>query len=90
MLVLSRRKDETIMIGDDIEITVVDLKGDSVRLGIRAPREVAVHRKEVYEAIQRENLEAQRQALPDQEALGRIGKLLRDGSKAKGRKDKTA
>jgi carbon storage regulator len=55
MLVLSRQKDETIMIGDDIEITVVDIRGDKVRLGIAAPPHVPVHRKEVYEAIQREN-----------------------------------
>jgi len=58
MLVLSRQRDETIMIGDDIEITVVDIRGDKVRLGITAPNTVPVHRKEVYEAIQRENREA--------------------------------
>ncbi|MGF1633407.1 MAG: carbon storage regulator CsrA [Phycisphaerae bacterium] len=55
MLVLSRQRDETIMIGDDIEVTVVDIRGDKVRLGINAPKHVAVHRKEVYEAIKREN-----------------------------------
>jgi carbon storage regulator len=55
MLVLSRQVDETIMIGDDIEVTVVDIRGDKVRLGITAPKEIAVHRKEVYEAIKREN-----------------------------------
>ena len=55
MLVLSRRFNETIMIGDEIEITVVDIRGDKVRLGITAPKSVAVHRKEVYEAIKREN-----------------------------------
>lgn len=55
MLVLSRQRDETIMIGDDIEITVVDIRGDKVRLGITAPTTIPVHRKEVYEAIQREN-----------------------------------
>ncbi len=54
MLVLSRQRDETIMIGDDIEITVVDIRGDKVRLGINAPPHVPVHRKEVYEAIKRE------------------------------------
>ncbi|MEM6334034.1 MAG: carbon storage regulator CsrA [Planctomycetota bacterium] len=58
MLVLSRQRDETIMIGDDVEITVVDIRGDKVRIGINAPRSVRVHRKEVYEAIQRENAEA--------------------------------
>ncbi len=55
MLVLSRQRDETIMIGDDIEITVVDIRGDKVRLGIAAPSRIAVHRKEVYESIRREN-----------------------------------
>jgi carbon storage regulator len=55
MLVLSRQIDETIMIGDDIEVTVVDIRGDKVRLGISAPKAVAVHRKEVYEAIRKEN-----------------------------------
>lgn len=60
MLVLSRQRDETIMIGDDIEITVVDIRGDKVRLGINAPARVAVHRKEVYEAIRRENEQAAR------------------------------
>lgn len=51
MLVLSRQRDETIMIGDDIEITIVDIRGDKVRLGITAPTQVSVHRKEVYDAI---------------------------------------
>ena len=54
MLVLSRQRDETIMIGDEIEITVVDIKGDKVRLGINAPTRIAVHRKEVYVAIKAE------------------------------------
>lgn len=58
MLVLSRQRDETIMIGDDVEITVVDIRGDKVRLGIAAPRHIKVHRKEVYEAIKRENQQA--------------------------------
>ena len=61
MLVLSRQKDESIMIGDDVEITIVDVRGDKVRLGIVAPREVPVHRREVYEAIQRENEEKKKQ-----------------------------
>ena len=54
MLVLSRQKDESIIIGDDVEITIVDVRGEKVRLGINAPRSISVHRKEVYEAIQRE------------------------------------
>ena len=59
MLVLSRQKDESIIIGDDIEITIVDVRGDKVRLGINAPREISVHRKEVYDAIQREKAQNQ-------------------------------
>jgi carbon storage regulator len=57
MLVLSRQKDESIMIGDNVEVTIVDVRGDKVRLGISAPKEIPVHRKEVYEAIQREKNE---------------------------------
>ncbi|MAY74564.1 MAG: carbon storage regulator [Phycisphaerae bacterium] len=60
MLVLSRQRDETIMIGDEIEITVVDIRGDKIRLGITAPTRIAVHRKEVYEAIKSENENAAR------------------------------
>lgn len=58
MLVLSRHRDESIMIGDDIVITIVDIRGDKVRLGIEAPQNIPVHRQEVYEAIKRENLKA--------------------------------
>ena len=65
MLVLSRQRDETIMIGDDVELTVVDVRGDKVRIGIKAPSHVAVHRKEVYDAIKRENEQASQ--LNDQE-----------------------
>jgi carbon storage regulator len=54
MLVLSRHRDESIIIGDDIVVTIVDIRGDKVRLGIQAPTEIPVHRQEVYEAIQRE------------------------------------
>ena len=58
MLVLSRQRDEQIVIGDDIVITVVEILGDKVRLGINAPTAIPVHRREVYEAIQRENQQA--------------------------------
>jgi len=54
MLVLSRLRDECIMIGDDIVITVVEIRGDKVRLGIQAPTEVPVHREEIYNAIKQE------------------------------------
>ena len=64
MLVLSRQQDETIMIGDDVEITVVSIRGDKVRIGIKAPPHIPVHRKEIYEAIKREN-RAAAQVNPD-------------------------
>ena len=64
MLVLTRHIDEAIVIGDDIEVVVVDIRGDRVRLGISAPKEVSVHRKEVYELIQAENIPA-----PDQQMV---------------------
>ena len=51
MLVLSRKKDETIIIGDDVKITIVDVRGDKVRLGIEAPKEMSVHRREEWDAI---------------------------------------
>ena len=62
MLVLSRQKDESIVIGDDVYVTIVDVRGDKVRLGISAPKSISVHRKEVYEAIQREKHEKSKQA----------------------------
>jgi carbon storage regulator len=66
MLVLSRHRDESIMIGDNIVITVVDVRGDKVRLGIDAPTDIPVHRQEVYDAIQREkNARKDAQALSD-------------------------
>ena len=73
MLVLSRQRDESIMIGDDVEITIVDVRGDKVRLGITAPKNVPVHRREIYDAIQREKAEkAQAGATP---ATGVDGQL---------------
>lgn len=53
MLVISRKRDETIVIGDSIEVTVVEIRGDKVRIGITCPADTAVHRREVYDAIQR-------------------------------------
>lgn len=70
MLVLSRQRDESIMIGDTIVVTIVDIRGDKVRLGIDAPTEIPVHRQEVYEAIQRENLQAARIDPRDTRGLG--------------------
>ena len=73
MLVLSRQRDESIMIGDTIVITIVDIRGDKVRLGIVAPADIPVHRQEVYDAIQRENRavqEAQKKDPPINPAAG--------------------
>jgi carbon storage regulator len=72
MLVLSRQRDESIMIGDSIVVTIVDIRGDKVRLGINAPAEIPVHRQEVYEAIQRENLRAARLEPGDTRDIGRL------------------
>lgn len=57
MLVLSRKKSEKIVIGDSITLMIVEIKGDRVRLGIEAPRDVTVHREEVYDAIKRGELD---------------------------------
>jgi carbon storage regulator len=72
MLVLSRHRDESIIIGDDIVITVVDIRGDKVRLGIAAPIEISVHRQEVYDAIQRENRQASRLEPNDARQIDRL------------------
>jgi carbon storage regulator len=70
MLVLSRHRDECIMIGDDVVVTIVDIRGDKVRLGIDAPQDIPVHRREVYEAIQRENKKAAELKPADTQDLG--------------------
>lgn len=59
MLVLSRHKDEALMIGDNVKITVIDIRGDKVRLGIEAPMEISCHRQEVYDALQRAKKQGQ-------------------------------
>ncbi len=71
MLVLSRHRDESIMIGDDVMITIVDIRGDKVRLGIDAPPEVPVHRQEIYEAIKRENRKASKLGPNETKDLGK-------------------
>jgi carbon storage regulator len=70
MLVLSRQRDESIVIGDNIVVTIVDIRGDKVRLGINAPTEIPVHRQEIYEAIQRENRRAAQLDPKDARGLG--------------------
>ena len=77
MLVLTRRPGESVMIGDDVVITVLDVRGDVVRLGINAPRSVQVHREEVYRELQRVNREA---ASPSDVAVQALTRMLRPGS----------
>lgn len=69
MLVLSRKKNESIVINDDITIVVVDIRGDKVRLGVEAPKEVPVHRREVFDAIRRASIgEAESSETPGADA----------------------
>ena len=69
MLVLTRKRGEQILIGDDIVITILDAKGDSVRVGIEAPRGVVIHRLEVMQAVTEANLDAARAGASDGQAL---------------------
>lgn len=80
MLVLTRHKNETIMIGDDIEISVLDIKGEQVRIGIQAPKQISIYRKEIYEAIQKENIEAAKMGTTD---VGKLKDLLKPNDKKK-------
>ena len=73
VLVLTRRSGESVMIGDDVVITVLEARGDVIRLGIQAPRHVQVHREEVYRELQEANRAA---ASPDDAAVDAIAKLL--------------
>ena len=79
MLVLTRKKGETVMIGDDIEVMVLGGDGDSVKIGIRAPRHVSIYRKEVYLAIQEANREASK-LIPA--APNRLDELIRRGRRS--------
>ena len=81
MLVLTRRLNQSIKIGDEIEITVVEVRGDQVRLGVSAPRDVSVHRKEVYLQIQQENRAAS--ASPDSISLDALGDAITQQGKVK-------
>ncbi|ACN82522.1 carbon storage regulator CsrA [Brachyspira hyodysenteriae] len=65
MLVLSRKINQSIVIGDNIEIMLVDIRGDQIKLGINAPKNVKIFRKEVYEEIESQNLEASKEATAD-------------------------
>ena len=75
MLVLTRRTQQSIMIGEDVVITILDVRGDQVRIGVSAPRHVQVHREEVFRDLQEANRSA---AVPSAEPASPLGKLLRD------------
>ncbi len=72
MLVLSRKENQSIMIGHDITITILEIRGDQVRVGIQAPRNIDVHREEVFAALQKANEESASPSRSDLEALGKI------------------
>jgi carbon storage regulator len=74
MLVLTRRAGESVMIGDDVVITVLEARGDVIRLGIQAPKDVRVHREEVYRELQAANREA---ASPSDEAVEALTRMLK-------------
>ena len=80
MLVLTRKPDQSIMIGSEIEITVLEVRGEQVRLGIRAPRNVTVHRKEVFEQIKQENQSASETPV---EVIANLNELLNTVSQSK-------
>jgi len=74
MLVLSRKRDESIIIGDNVVITIIDIRGEQVKLGVSAPKNISIHRKEVYEAIQAENVAASR---PEAQNLAGLAQVLK-------------
>jgi carbon storage regulator len=76
MLVLTRKPNQSIVIGDDIELTVLEVRGDQVRIGINAPRQVPVHRKEIYEQIRRENMKASK---TEPESVGDAEEKIKGG-----------
>ena len=74
MLVLTRRSGESVMIGDEVVVTVLEVRGDVIRLGIRAPREIQVHREEIYKELQAANRDA---ASPTDETVRALARMLR-------------
>ena len=85
MLILARKPNESIIIGDQIEISIIDIKGDQVKIGITAPKSIKVYREEVYRAIQRENIEA---AKAKPEVLPNLDNLIPKKENAEGEEKK--
>jgi carbon storage regulator len=84
MLVLTRKPHESVLIGDDVEITVVEVRGDQVRLGIEAPRRLAVYRKEIYEEIKEANRLAAASAARNRQGFSRLLPLIRGRPQGRG------
>ena len=83
MLILTRRVGENVIVGDDIVISVIEVRGDAVRIGIQAPRSLSVHREEVWLELQRANAQA---ASPSEEALGATVQELLSGEEQRKRR----
>jgi len=81
MLVLTRKKGQSLMIGQDVEIAIIDIQGDQVRLGINAPRSVSIHRKEVFDEIIQENKEASTVSLSSKDLKKAMETLYTDKKK---------
>jgi carbon storage regulator len=80
MLVLTRKKNQKIMIGDDVELTIVDIKSEQIKIGVNAPDHIKVFRKEVYDAIQAENLQAAKETMSGAKYEG-LADLFRNSGK---------
>jgi len=76
MLVVTRKKDEKLIIGNEIEIQVLRIGRDNVRLGIKAPSHISIYRYEIYEAIKKENISATQSQIPDKETMDALTKVL--------------